>query len=221
MRFIDLICDLDGTLIDSLPGIEFSANEAVRQCLPDRQLPSLRSLIGPPVRQIFTDIWPDLTNKELNCLISAFRKHYDEKGCLKSEVYPAVVNTLRVLSRWGVNLYVVTNKPLQSTTTILQHVGLIDMFRDVSTPDKGERVWTVKAEGVNQLIEKHRLTIDSTMLVGDSWDDKKAAAECGLFFVPVAYGYGYAKLKELSSAGQENRVINSFEAILKFYNMER
>jgi len=221
MRYDNLICDLDGTLVDSLPGIEFSAHEAMRHCLPDRQLPPLRPLIGPPIRQIFEIIWPDLKDEEINLLMNAFRKHYDKEGCLMSVVYPGVISTLSALLCLGVRLYVVTNKPLQSTSSVLRHVGLNDLFLDVSTPDKAGEGWKDKSEGVMQLIRRYKLSSESTMLVGDSWDDNKAAMQCGLFFVPVTYGYGYAKINRMSPASQENNAINAFESILKFYKIKK
>jgi phosphoglycolate phosphatase len=217
MRFEALICDLDGTLVDSLPGIECSARAAVQQYFPDRHLPSLRPLIGPPVRQIFASLWPDLSNEALDRVVDSFRKHYDKEGCLMTAPYPEVVHTLRMLSSLGVRLYVLTNKPMRCTETILRHIGLRDIFIDVFTPDKEGESWTVKSEGVNLLIEKHGLSPKSTLLVGDAWGDKEAALECGLGFAFAAYGYGCLEVVEKSIAGLEKEALHTFGAIMGLY----
>lgn len=56
MPFSTVIFDLDGTLIDSLPGIEASTRHAVAECLPDRVLPSMRELIGPPIASMLGNL---------------------------------------------------------------------------------------------------------------------------------------------------------------------
>ena len=214
MRVSNIICDLDGTLADSLPGIEFSAREAVRHCLADRELPSLRQMIGPPISQIFATIWPDLSHEALNCMVSAFRQNYDSSGCLKTVAYPTVVDTLRILSSMGVNLFVLTNKPQHSTNIILRHIGILDLFLDVSTPDQNGAAWANKTDGVKRLIDRRKLRVGETLLVGDSCDDMKAAKECGLGFVPAAYGYGYAKMKDMIPDKPDAGAIGLFKEIL-------
>ena len=58
MRFLlprCIIFDLDGTILDSLPGIEYSVNSAF--AFRNLQIPqrSLRELIGPPIRTILSE----------------------------------------------------------------------------------------------------------------------------------------------------------------------
>ena len=49
-----ILFDLDGTLLDSLPGIAFSVREACRMVgLPEPKI-NLRSLLGPPIRTILS-----------------------------------------------------------------------------------------------------------------------------------------------------------------------
>ena len=47
-----VIFDLDGTLIDSLPGIEFSVKAAFEACGVSGTTNDLRSKFGPPIRTI-------------------------------------------------------------------------------------------------------------------------------------------------------------------------
>jgi phosphoglycolate phosphatase-like HAD superfamily hydrolase len=43
---INFVFDLDGTLVDSVPGIESALHHAVYQTLGEHKLPNLRPLIG-------------------------------------------------------------------------------------------------------------------------------------------------------------------------------
>jgi phosphoglycolate phosphatase len=72
--------DLDGTLVDSLPGIAFSVDAAIAESgLPVRRT-DLRPLIGPPIREIFRQLLPQADALHLSSLEAAFRTSYDTGG---------------------------------------------------------------------------------------------------------------------------------------------
>ena len=48
--FSSCVFDLDGTLVDSIPGIEASVSAAIAEVAPRLSAPSLRTFIGPPIR---------------------------------------------------------------------------------------------------------------------------------------------------------------------------
>jgi phosphoglycolate phosphatase len=187
----NVIFDLDGTLVDSLPGIEESAREAVARVLPEVPPPDLRSLVGPPIAAMFTALWPELAPARMERLLAEFRAHYDETGCLRSQPYPEVREVLGRLSAAGLQLFVLTNKPLQPTRKILQHLGFEKFFTDVATPDCPQP-FDSKAAGARALVKKFALSPDGTVLIGDGVDDADAAAACGFEFIAAAYGYGRA-----------------------------
>ncbi len=60
--------DLDGTLLDSLPGINFSVQQAFATCGLEPQFTDLRSRIGPPIRVIFSQLAPHLPEADLDRL---------------------------------------------------------------------------------------------------------------------------------------------------------
>jgi phosphoglycolate phosphatase len=72
-----LLFDLDGTILDSLPGISYSVQQAFDVCglpLPDCQL---RSMIGPPIRTILSLAGQVTNTAVLDALEQAFRRIYD------------------------------------------------------------------------------------------------------------------------------------------------
>lgn len=192
MRYRNLIFDLDGTLVDSLGGIEASTRHALAGCIPGRALPPLRDLVGPPIAQMFARAWPDLRPQEIERLVTYFRQHYDAEGCLASELYPGVRETLRELADRGAQMFVLTNKPRHASTVILEHLGIASHFVALVSPDSQEPALRAKAEGAQLLEVKYALDPASTMVIGDGLDDEQAANACGFAFLVAAYGYGSA-----------------------------
>src|SRR6476646_2656615 len=138
MNFSNVIFDLDGTLADSLPGIESAMRFALAACLPERTLPSMRNLIGPPISRMLGRLWPDLTDEQLANLVTAYRRSYDTEGWRLSNLCPGVPEPLAALNRQGVNLFVLTNKPFLASRRILEYTGVLSLFRDVVSPDSVE-----------------------------------------------------------------------------------
>src|SRR5690242_19773439 len=100
--------DVDGTLVDSLPGIEFSVRAALRSTGKDFD-GALAHLIGPPIRQVLRKILKNESDSELDRVEEQFRKYYDSEGWKRSNLYPGVEVTLRELRDQGNQLFVFTN----------------------------------------------------------------------------------------------------------------
>ncbi len=194
---MNVIFDLDGTLVDSLPGIEESARVAIARVLPEEPVPELRALIGPPIATMFALAWPDLDQLRLEQLVSEFRKHYDAAGCLLSKPYPQVAETLAHLHQAGRRLFVLTNKPTAPAKKILAHLGWSAFFTEIMGPDAVSPPFHRKSDGARLLSQKHGLAPGSAILVGDGVDDGEAAAAGGFPFVVASYGYGKAADKKL------------------------
>lgn len=187
-----ILFDLDGTLIDSLPGIEASVRWAVTHCLPAYALPDIRSSIGPPMKAMMARLWPELSPDQLQNVVTAFREHYDTEGCLQSRLFEGVAENLRLLQEHGIEMFVLTNKPARSTMKIIEFTGLSGRFRAAVSPDSSDPPFAVKSAGAARLKHEYELNPATTLIVGDGIDDAEAAHECGFRFVAAAYGYGNA-----------------------------
>ena len=129
-----VIFDLDGTLIDSLPGIEFSVKAAFDACGVHGTTNDLRSMIGPPIRTILAQAGNVTDERKLLDLEKAFRKSYDEEGWKMTTCYPEVSPVLLAMQNGGIRLFVVTNKPLHISTQILERLGLDPAVRGRDYP---------------------------------------------------------------------------------------
>ena len=187
-----LVFDLDGTLIDSLPGIAASLEVAFRAAgkpLPPRDL---RTVIGPPIRKIALALDSSLAEDEVEAIALAFRAHYDSEGWRATVLFPRVEQGLRNMQRAGRRLFIVTNKPRLATRQILQQYELEPLFEAIFSRDSRTPQYASKAEMLGDLMARYALPPAESLMVGDTHEDQQAAAANGLHFAHAAYGYGAA-----------------------------
>ncbi len=192
MAITHIFFDLDGTLVDSLPGISFSATEALARVCPGKTIPDFSPFIGPPIRDIFQLALQAEDVDLLDRLCLAFRQSYDSQGWTKTKVYPGVNRVIASLYDSGMICRVLTNKPLVPTLRILRHLSLDGFMSEVITPDKRSPGFASKIEAALDAQSRHSLTGTCALVVGDSSDDGAAAEACGFQFAAVTYGYGAA-----------------------------
>jgi phosphoglycolate phosphatase len=197
---VNVVFDLDGTLVDSLAGVECS----MRHAAGARQLPPMRHLMGPPLVKMLPQIWPDLAGDELEQIATRFREHYNVEGCLQSLLYPGVAETLQQLNRAGVSMFVLTNKRLAPSRTIIEKLGIAQFFRALIAPDVREPAFTAKPDAAEFLQREYNLEPQSTWMIGDGADDLLAARRCGFAFAAAGWGYGNVAA---------DTVVNSFSDI--------
>ncbi|MCK9362294.1 MAG: HAD family hydrolase [Syntrophales bacterium] len=191
MRIENIIFDLDGTLVDSLPGIEYASRCAVDSICPQRALFELRPFIGPPISDIFRRIFPDIEGNELQTLVKEFRKAYDNGGWQKTVLFDGIKDTLIKLENLNICNYLVTSKPKLPTENILDLLNIREYFVDVVSPDSATPAFPSKSDAMAHLIARHTLDLEKTLYVGDSQEDKAASKTCGIRFAAVSYGYGH------------------------------
>lgn len=187
-----VLFDLDGTLVDSLPGIAWAAQLALTEVLPGSALPDLRPFVGPPIREVFRRALGAPTAGVLADLEAAFRRYYNSDGWRRSLAYADVPDTLAALSAAGISLGVVTNKPLAPTRHILDLLDLARFMDVVVTPDSQSPPFASKTETLAAALQARAVAPALTLFVGDSYEDASAASACGVRFAAVTSGYGDA-----------------------------
>jgi phosphoglycolate phosphatase len=197
--------DLDGTLVDSVPGIEVSLAHALAAAGVPARVADWRPFIGPPVRQVVAAALPDLEGATLDRIVGHFRDHYDAQGCEASVPWDGVSETLRDLHDRGHPLYIVTNKPALPTGRIVAFNGWSDLFRAVVAGDRpyapspGQAF--TKADRTARLVAEQRLT--GGLFVGDGVDDAEAADRVGARFLLAGWGYGVEKVRRSHPGARE------------------
>jgi phosphoglycolate phosphatase len=182
--------DLDGTLLDSLPGIQYSAEAAFAECGLARGEVDLRGLIGPPIRTILANMSRGVSEAELDALEQAFRVSYDSEGWKRTPHYAGAEETLRALKAEGKRLFVVSNKPRHISVRILEAEETLGLFDEVVTRDSREPAYAGKLEMLVHLLRKWEMRAEECLMVGDTIEDAEAASDCGMRFCLMTHGYG-------------------------------
>jgi len=184
--------DLDGTLVDSLPGIAFSVAAAINEVVPGHDAPGIRALIGPPIRVILERALDRLDAETIDRVEQAFRRSYNRDGWKKSAPYPGALETIAALNRNGHACHVLTNKPRIPARQILEHLGLASHLKEIITPESGNPRYPTKTAAALDAAGRLGISPGKGIIVGDSLDDAAAAEACGFLFAAVTFGYGRA-----------------------------
>ena len=188
-----VIFDLDGTIIDSLPGLQYAVDASVRSVLSIENTIDLRPFIGLSAGKIFQSLIPSLKSRELDLLTKEYRRIYDNEGWRNSRLYTGVEDTLAFLNDLQIPAFIATTKPSLPTRNILDYLDIRRFLADIITPDSRVPPFMSKTEALFHLSETHRLAPENSLMIGDTNLDEEAARNCGMIFLPVTYGFGYKK----------------------------
>jgi len=199
-----VLLDLDGTLIDSYPGILASCLAALRALghEPDQNL-DLRHTIGPPLEDILQLLLQSYGDDRVDEAVAAYRQHYGESGYLGSVPYPGIGQSLAEMKRSGLRLYLATSKRAIFASRILDHLKFAAYFDGIygSVPSGA---LDHKPELLAHILAEHRLSPHQSLMVGDRRHDISGAHAVGMRGLGVLWGYGGRD--ELETAGADQLV---------------
>jgi phosphoglycolate phosphatase len=185
-----VIFDLDGTLVDSLPGIAWSVEAALEECGVPWRRRDLKPLVGPPIRQILAEVSGVSQASALDRLERAFRSSYDSGGWRRTVCQKGANAILRQLQSRGISLWLATNKPAHATGRILRELALTGFFQEIVCRDSHTPSFESKAEMLVDLLGRRGLRHAECLMAGDTMEDARAAAAAGIACALVPQGYG-------------------------------
>ena len=194
---MDILVDLDGTLIDPKPGLIGSVQYALRKlglAVPPAE--ELLWLIGPPFRVSFPKLFgrPDLTEEA----IGHYRESYVSGAMFDAIVYDGVADALDRLRVAGCRLFVATAKPHYYARPILEHFDLARRFAGIHGPEL-DGTNDHKHDLIAHIVAHEGVAPSRAIMIGDREFDVTAAARNGIRAVGVTWGYG--SRAELEGAG--------------------
>lgn len=194
-----LLFDMDGTLIDSAPGIMKCLRHALDTMgydMPERP----ERFLGPPLYDSFAE-YCGMNGEQVLEAVRIFRERYRDKGLFECSVYEGVPEMLRQLRASGKRLMVATSKVAVYAERILERFGLAEYFEFVGGAELGG-TRNEKWEVVEYVLGSAGITDRSDVLmIGDRKHDVIGAKKCGISCMGILWGYGSEE--ELLSAGAD------------------
>jgi phosphoglycolate phosphatase len=189
--------DLDGTLIDSEPGVVLSIRRAFEQIgAPVPEADVLRSWIGPSFQHSFPTVLGD-DPARTEAAIDAYRDHYLADGWARHTVYPGIAEVIHALAAAGVSLAVVTAKALPQAQKVIASLPFASHFSRIYGPAPDEPA--SKAGMIAGALADFDTDASATAMIGDRRYDIEGAVANGVSGIGVLWGFG--QRRELEAAG--------------------
>ncbi|HYG07975.1 MAG TPA: HAD family hydrolase [Stenotrophomonas sp.] len=195
-----LFFDMDGTLIDSEPGIVggiVHTFDKLGQMLPS--MDQLRGWIGPPLRDSFHERFAGDEGLVEQALV-LYRERYDRVGWTEHSVFPGIAEVIPALRAAGHRMAVVTSKNERFARRIVDHLPFGDCFEEVvGASDDGSR--RSKPDMVAEALRRLHALPAQCVMIGDRRMDIEGARAHGLRSIGVLWGFGDEA--ELTRAGAD------------------
>ena len=194
-----LLCDLDGTLIDSREDLATGVNlMRADYGLEPLSLESVTGFVGNGARKLVERSLPGSV-KNIEEAMHKFKKYYRENMFVKTRLYPGVEEGLRLLHGKEWKLALSSNKPSGKCEDILKHIGIdfyFDMILGASEnyplkPDPASILIAMKQTGANK---------SATWIIGDNHTDLEAGRRAGIKRCYAKYGFGHVGSEEYDMA---------------------
>lgn len=196
-----ILLDLDGTLIDSHPGMLESTRAALRALghEPDPAL-DIKQLIGPPLEEAMHVLLKPYNDDRVTEAAVTYRRHYGEIGFLDSVPYPGIADALTAMKRAGLRLYLATSKRETFARRILDHLNFTPHFEAIHGA-KPDGALEHKPALLAHIIAHHSLSPTASLMVGDRRHDIEGAKAMNMRSLGALWGYGTSE--ELQTAGAD------------------
>lgn len=197
MKYSYFALDIDGTIFSSEDIIyptyreaieRYCAERGARLATPERERIMLE--IGKPVKKIFENLFPQLSDQDRDYLSDSVLKILCERIARgEGEYYPQVKETVEAIVAKGGKILVASNGRRAYIDAILEYCGIL---RHVMHPTYIDGV-TIRSK--NEIMLAYRalgLSEKEILMVGDRLSDFDAARAIGCDFAWCAYGHAPA-----------------------------
>lgn len=206
-----LLFDVDGTLIDSYPGIRrgfLVGLDAVGWEKPDEEF--IKRIPGPPMPETMSSL--GMSDEQVEQAMRAYSDYMSGEGWQRFEVYPGMDALVRRLAGDGYRVCTATSKSERFARAALERAGLLDHIDFLgAASDDGKRA--KKVDVIRYVLDTAKP--ERPLMIGDRLHDFEGAKEFGIPSVAVTWGYGADDEWELADhvahdADELERIIREF-----------
>lgn len=193
-----VLFDLDGTLIDSRPGILEGVSHALcRMGIKITPAEVTTNVIGPPLYDAFHNYY-GLSEEDATQAVAFYREYYKQGALFNNILYDGILSTLSSLKEAGLSLYLATGKPLCFSRPISERFGIAPFMTDFFATELDGR-FADKPSLLAHVLNVTGLDAENGVMVGDRRYDIEGALANRMDSVGVLWGFGGKE--ELEKAG--------------------
>ena len=187
------IFDLDGTLANTITSIAYYGNAALKECgLAEIQEDTYRYLVGNGadnlMRGMLQTVKPGYTETDVKNLRAAYDNFYEGDPMFLVSNYPGVPELLAELAAGHVKLAVLSNKPHNVTSAIIEELFPKGTFSCYY----GQRPQVERKpspQGALLIAEELGVKPEECLYIGDTDVDMKTGRAAGMTTVGVLWGF--------------------------------
>ena len=203
MRFLAVLYDMDGTVLDTLEDLNNAASAAMRAFgHPPLTLEQTRRFVGNGSRRLIEQALGETADDaEVERVLAWYKPWYNAHCRICTRPYPGILPLMARLKEAGVRQAIVSNKPDPTVRALAE-----DFFPGLAELAVGER----ESEGIRRkpwpdmldaARERMGLRREDCLYVGDSEVDVLTAKNAGLRCAAVSWGF--RSREQLIAAGAE------------------
>jgi phosphoglycolate phosphatase len=184
-----VICDLDGTLIDSRADLTAAVNLVRAEYgLSAISINLVTSYVGDGVKKLIERALVG-ADADLDQAVESMRHHYSKGMLNETYVYSSVFEGLDMLKKAGFKLAIATNKPQKACTAIVKALDLYAYF-DVILGGTGDYPLKPDPAMLFLAMKQTGTTLRNSWMVGDNHTDLASGRKAGVKTCYVNYGFG-------------------------------
>jgi phosphoglycolate phosphatase len=184
-----VIFDFDGTIADSTTAIAECMNEAlVAIGHPSVEPSATQALIGLPLRQIFVQLAPQLTDGEVDQGVAAYRDNYAEVSKRHTSVFDGMIELIRELRGRERPLAIATGKSTHGAHRSLARLSIDEALFDIVLGHDAVKNPKPHPDMVEHILTKLDTKPSDAVVVGDTTFDITMAKRAGVASCGVTWG---------------------------------
>lgn len=206
-----LLFDVDGTLIDSFPGIRHGFLLGLKDVgwdVPDEGF--IRRIPGPPMPETMRSL--GMSAAQVDQAMRAYSDYMSGEGWQRFEVYPGMADLVQRLHRDGFEVVTATSKSERFARAALERAGILEHI-DFLGAASNDGVRAKKADVIRYVLDN--VAPKQPLMIGDRTHDYTGAAAHNIPSVAVTWGYGASAEWDLADyvardADELERIIREF-----------
>jgi phosphoglycolate phosphatase len=205
-RYLAVVFDLDGTLLDTVQDLADSVNIVLSSFgFPQHDTEAYKYFVGDGVEELARRALPEGHRDQATLAqsVAAIREEYSRRWANKTRPYEGVPELLDALSASDIRMAILSNKPDDSTRATVSRLLPKWHFEPVvgaspsvpMKPDPG---------GALAIARSLNLPPDEFLYLGDTATDMKTARAAGMY--PVGALWGFRTAEELIENGARTTI---------------